>query len=242
MKKESVMLVKINNQCLWVKQNSYITILSIIIVFVGIMSGAVLALLKSKTNGAQEAQRYKITAPREESKQGQQEQSIQVELAVMAHSQEPQQEISGAQILVQQLQKAKPQTEKLELAVVKKGEGIEHSLIRQLIANPDVVGNSKYVFKGDITNKETLKKWARTTAHNIAVDGGYVAQGKEIRVKSPNTVSFLLENGETGLSIREHTKDVSGSFNLQRTLSVPNPQFQENQAKNIPPYEYLAVC
>jgi len=88
--------------------------------------------------------------------------------------------------------------EQMELATIGRGEGVEHSLIRQLRANPE-----EYGFKGDITNANAVNSWAGSEAHHIAIDQGYVkiAEGQiinETRVSPIDKVAYILEqkNGQ----------------------------------------------
>lgn len=95
-----------------------------------------------------------------------------------------------------------------EIAIVRKGEGIEHALIRQLINDPFTYG-----FEGDAT-PETVKKWAQKKAHQIATLAGYYDWkfGREVRVKKPDFVTYLLVVDSGGkMLIEEYTKDNEGN-------------------------------
>jgi hypothetical protein len=76
------------------------------------------------------------------------------------------------------------------ICVVKAGEGIEHALIRQLMADPSIAQ-----FQGDANDKTALKQWAGHKAHVLALKAGYIGKkfGEEIRVRLPNTMVYVIE-------------------------------------------------
>ncbi len=131
-----------------------------------------------------------------------------------------------------------------KLAVVQKGEGIEHALIRQLIAVPEVYG-----FRGDTENKKAVKKWAQTKAHQIAILAGYVNHktGEEARVKGPGgNVAYVLQvQDDSKISIAQSCKNKEGNFPNQGSELI---KFQETVkdyqsavfiGNKLQPYEYL---
>lgn len=117
---------------------------------------------------------------------------------------------------------AKEIPEALKIAIVGKGQGPQHSLIRQLIANPlkyKFKGDlEKWNFKGDVNDKKAVKEWAGGAAHVIAGFSGYVnfKTGEEIRVREPDAVAYVIvtENDGTVEEIREHGKDKEGNFQI----------------------------
>jgi len=140
---------------------------------------------------------------------------------------------------------AKEIPEELKIAIVGKGEGIEHALIRQLIFVPELYG-----FKGDTGDKKAVKKWAQTKAHQIAILAGYVdaKTGNEVRVKGPGgTVAYVLQaDSELKLSVVQSCKDKDGNFpdpgsKLVKTLELAkdfqSATFQGNV--DVQTYEYL---
>lgn len=92
------------------------------------------------------------------------------------------------------------ETKKLEdlsnLAIIQKGEGIEHALIRQLTDEP-----KKFGFQGDINNKAEIKIWADGESHRIAIKNEYVNQetGQEtwIRESKGKPTFVILQDDKT---------------------------------------------
>jgi hypothetical protein len=127
----------------------------------------------------------------------------------------------------------------IAIATVRKGEGIERPLIRQLMASPDLYG-----FKGDASNNAAVKTWAEKKAHVIAIKAGYVDRkfGGEIRVKHPGEVAYVLENDDHGgLRVAEYANHGNTTEKV-RTLvaSSPGNQFLGWPGQeHIQPYEYL---
>ncbi|MDA2922889.1 hypothetical protein MYX07_06530, partial [Patescibacteria group bacterium AH-259-L07] len=78
-----------------------------------------------------------------------------------------------------------PEQIELAMATVGKGEGIEHSLIRQLTggpgASPEEALNTAKSFGYDPDSGLSVEEWAGKQAHRIAIDQGYVkAEGGKI--------------------------------------------------------------
>lgn len=140
---------------------------------------------------------------------------------------------------------AKEVPEALKLAIVQKGEGIEHVLIRQLIFVPELYG-----FKGDTGDKKAVKKWAQTKAHQIAILAGYVdaKTGNEVRVKGQGgDVAYVLQT-DSGLklSVAQYCKGKDGNFpepgsktlkTLELAKDFQSATFQGNI--DVQSYEYL---
>ncbi len=97
--------------------------------------------------------------------------------------------------------KAEIKVEEFELGKIKKGQGIEHALIRQLI-----VKKQEYGYVGDVNNKAQITKWAETQAHKIAIKMGYVdtETGREVRVRPIDKAAYILENKDGNISIKEY--------------------------------------
>lgn len=96
-------------------------------------------------------------------------------------------------------------------AVIGKGEGIEHALIRQYMESPKTHGFIDG--GGDFSDKQALRKWAEREAHKAAVNYGYVdaKTGKEIWMRKSaigNAAYVLNKDG----SVSEFIKDDKGYF------------------------------
>lgn len=137
--------------------------------------------------------------------------------------------------------------DQLKLATVRRGEGVEHALIRQLLANPQAYG-----FQGDIAKKRVVKKWAGRRAHLMAVRAGYFDWkfGAEIRVKHPNKAAFLLEKDADGkMRVAEYAALPHDGFGPspepQKTLTLASRTTHSaflgwpGAHASIPAYEYL---
>ncbi len=90
----------------------------------------------------------------------------------------------------------------LDLATIRKGEGIEHALKRQLLNDPQKFGWDQ---------KTDLNTWANKTAHLIAIKNGYVnpLTGEEVRVfdmnfKGQQNPAYLLEVENGQFKVKEY--------------------------------------
>ncbi len=81
-------------------------------------------------------------------------------------------------------------------AVVGQGEGVEHTLIRQIKHNFELAKKLGYDGKPD--NTKALEKFAGVEAHKIAIARGYVDKftGEEIHVKKAGEVAYKLIPGD----------------------------------------------
>jgi len=125
----------------------------------------------------------------------------------------------------------------LDIATIRKGEGIEHALIRQLNANPKK-------FHYDPASGLKQKTWAELEAHRLAIKAGYVDidTGKQIwvRAKGIGNAAYLIRHDTAGnLEVSEHFKSDKGIFGLQEShdVGVKSENGFEDGAKEN--YEYV---
>jgi hypothetical protein len=145
-------------------------------------------------------------------------------------------------------------------------EGIEHPLIRQLVANPDICKNTKDCksFSGDRSDARAVKQWAGQQAGVLAFKAGYVDQfGAEVRVKEGNKMAYIIQKNAGGdiqivegtvttpPSATATTPDSGGTFQLSSiagshtvVASVAAAQFIGASPKTgdvvpVPVYEYV---
>jgi hypothetical protein len=111
--------------------------------------------------------------------------------------------------------------EAMKKAIVGKGEGPEHTFIRQLIDDPQVFG-----FDGDVKNIAAVKIWAQRKAHNIAVEAGYYDWkfGGWVATNQPNKVAYVLETINDSIFVKEFVKESDDNFpdtpeNIRQTAS-----------------------
>ena len=143
--------------------------------------------------------------------------------------------------------------DRLKLATIGKGEGIEHAFIRQLVADPSIVEGVKVkvlgkvydlTFKGDKTDKKAVKEWAQCAAHLIALNGGYVdfATGGEIRVRVADKVAYILyKDKDSNLMVAEYEK-ADGEFKDSPTDEGPvkdGVTFEGDTSDGVQNYEYI---
>ncbi len=136
-----------------------------------------------------------------------------------------------------QQEKEKRLVAQFERAVIRKGDGIERILIRQLIADPQAFG-----FTGDAAH---VKAWAGTTAHLIAVHAGYFDWkfGAEIRIVHPGKAAFILEkSAEDGLRVVEYAQRGNAFQKIctRTMLASGNPFLGTPGHEELPAYEYVA--
>jgi hypothetical protein len=92
--------------------------------------------------------------------------------------------------------------------IVHKGEGIEHTFIRQIQNNPKMA--QELGFKGDINDKSALHTFAEKEAHIIALKTGYVEQGgaHQVGVMQADKVGYEIRtDGEGHPVVIEKTID-----------------------------------
>lgn len=129
-----------------------------------------------------------------------------------------------------------PVDEKLmELATIKKGEGIEHALIRQLMAEPE-----KFEFKG---NAEDLKSWAGGEAHRIAIKSGYVDinTGEEIRIgtEGRDKAAYMLEKEGNEIKIKEYFKGEKDFDLKEEHIAAKDYKSAKFEGVEKESYEYI---
>jgi YD repeat-containing protein len=88
--------------------------------------------------------------------------------------------------------------EKMDLkeATIHKGEGIEHSFIRQIEHNPDLA--KQLGFKGDISDTKALHEFTSHEAHKLALSHGFVSKtGEYVGVREADKFAYVIkvENG-----------------------------------------------
>jgi len=150
--------------------------------------------------------------------------------------------------------------------IVGKGQGIEHPLIRQLIADLSIADGKKVCgqnveFKGDTDDKAAVKKWAGRVAHLLAIGAGKVDRkfGGEIRVKAANTVAYhiadvdghddeltVIEYSATADSGSAPDDDVTGTESARHDVvtAISDASFlginaTSGEKLTLPSYEYL---
>ncbi|MCM2338927.1 MAG: hypothetical protein NDI62_00515 [Burkholderiales bacterium] len=95
---------------------------------------------------------------------------------------------------------------------IHKGEGVEHSFIRQIEGNKELAEKLKLEsnFKGDLNDPKVLHSFAQHQAHIIAMDEGYVNDsGQEVRITEANKVSYEIKTGANG-EITVEEKGING--------------------------------
>jgi hypothetical protein len=90
-------------------------------------------------------------------------------------------------------------------AIIHKGQGIEHALIRQIEHNPKLV--QELHFKGNINDAKAVHAFAQRQAHILATKMGYVSSnGQEIRVSGADKVAYEIDHDADGkIIINERT-------------------------------------
>jgi hypothetical protein len=145
---------------------------------------------------------------------------------------------------IRKIQKTQTDWQKqAEMATVKKGEGVEHALIRQIAANPENFG-----FVGNKEDAKAVKKWAGKKAHQIAIKAGYVDMktGREIRVKLADKIAYVLVKDKDGDSaVYEFEKGDDGKFkNIPIQINKLSPdyvsaKFLGDSPDEVQGYEYV---
>ncbi|HEU0085687.1 MAG TPA: hypothetical protein VFQ59_01890 [Candidatus Paceibacterota bacterium] len=114
-------------------------------------------------------------------------------------------------------------------AIVGKGEGIQHALIRQIENDPELAKELGY--KGDIADQKSLHAFAGVKAHLLSIKNGYVGlDGSEVRVAIPDKIGYEIEieNGEAII----HERDASSGEIFETRNSTSGFENEPNK------YEY----
>ncbi|MFA5936827.1 MAG: hypothetical protein WC822_03040 [Candidatus Paceibacterota bacterium] len=100
-----------------------------------------------------------------------------------------------------ELEKIEKRAEEIKMqndTMVRKGEGVEHTFIRQIEHQPKLAQQLGY--KGDINDIKALREFAQREAHIVALKTGFVDdKGHEVRISEADKVGYKIEiekNGE----------------------------------------------
>jgi hypothetical protein len=111
--------------------------------------------------------------------------------------------------------------------IVHRKEGLEHPMIRQLMADPDLAVNAHVKgikpFTGDRKDTAKLKKWAGGVAEILVRNAGNKGPHfyEEIRVRAPETVAVVIVKDLAGsLSIAQYAVHHGTTFAPIATQSV----------------------
>lgn len=120
---------------------------------------------------------------------------------------------------------------KLENATVWAGEGIEHTFIRQLVAEPKMFGWT------DDVNDPNIQIWAGRQAHLIAISAGYVNNrtGEEVRIKLPGKVAFPISMKEGKISVQKIERDGNVEAAVPLAENIKAAKFQDKPGT----FEYI---
>ncbi|MFH0892766.1 MAG: hypothetical protein V1867_08425 [Candidatus Falkowbacteria bacterium] len=117
----------------------------------------------------------------------------------------------------------------LDLATIRKGNGVIHALARQLAGgdmdDPVFTPNEEHLrelgYEGDMNDRAEIVKWADRRAFEIARDNDYVgADGTETRVGTAGIgrAAYVLEKDANGkMGVHEYLKNEKGEFVSQET-------------------------
>ncbi len=93
-----------------------------------------------------------------------------------------------------------------KIAIIGKGEGIEHAFRRQIEEDADLA--KKLGYTGALSDKEELHKFSGGAAHHLAIEKGYAdTGGHEIRITEANKVAYevKLEGGKVVVEEKDLT-------------------------------------
>jgi len=126
-----------------------------------------------------------------------------------------------------------------ELATIKRGEGIEHTLIRQLENEPKTFG-----FKGDPTNALKLHRWAQREAHLSAIRNHFVnpTTGDETHVlyNSEHPSEYILNPDGSIHAVNQHEYTYNQAQELKKQIEEMAKAKQLALEKIIPTPELTA--
>jgi hypothetical protein len=135
-----------------------------------------------------------------------------------------------------------PYKSDLKKAVIGKGEGPEHVLIRQMSDNPVYWG-----YTGVLSDLSATKKWIGSEIHRIAIRTGYVSYktGQEIRVKKIGVLYVLDKDSDGQTVVKEYAEtpkndtideNIAAKTCQEATFAAAN---KEIRVKHIQKYEYV---
>lgn len=126
----------------------------------------------------------------------------------------------------------------LKLATARKRDGVEHALIRQLVANPHIADGEKYKFEGRPDDARAIRQWAGRAAHILAIKAGYFDAKfhAEIRVKVPNQVAYVVQEDDSHLVVAEYRMTPDLGF---AGLTPQSPHNTQLIVDNAPPTHFL---
>jgi hypothetical protein len=133
--------------------------------------------------------------------------------------------------------------EKLEIpadAYIKKGEGIEHALRRQIENNPDLA--KQLGWNGDPNDTAGLRKFSGNAAHKLAISEGYVdpKTGNEVRVNfggDKNAFYEIKQHEDGTIRINEGRGTIYTETEATDRLDKLTPT--ERQMNHGQEYEYI---
>lgn len=120
---------------------------------------------------------------------------------------------------------------KLELGTGGKGDGVQHTFIRQIEADPQYFG-----YVGSASDDAAIRKFAANKAHQLATKFGFYDWkfGSEIWIAQPDQVAFVLEKDSAGNFIcKKFVKGADGAF-------PDSPQKIYHAAGSVQQSEFLA--
>ena len=113
-------------------------------------------------------------------------------------------------------------------AIIHKGQGIEHALIRQIEHDPKMA--QELGFKGNVSDTKALHAFAQHQAHIVAIKEGYVDNaGHEVRITEGDKVGYELSMKDGHPVVIEKTVDgkVLGTYDSENRYAFgKNPENQ----------------
>ena len=130
-------------------------------------------------------------------------------------------------------------------AIIHKGQGIEHALIRQIEHNSKMA--QELGFKGNINDPKALHVFAQHQAHIVAIKEGYVDNaGHEVRITEGNKVGYELSFKDGHPVVIEKTIDgkILGTYDSENRYAFgknpENPYEKEFTATHHETADHLA--
>lgn len=110
---------------------------------------------------------------------------------------------------------------------IHKGEGVEHSFIRQIEGNKELAEKLKLEsnFEGDLNDPKILHSFAQHQAHVIAMNEGYVnSTGQEVIITEADKVSYEIKTGANGEITVEEKSINGGDPNKYEKIHIKDSQ------------------